>query len=121
MRGSLVGRRCSVPIAKLSTRVPQGSLARLSAAHDGESRKLKMDRAGNEDSAVPTLRATGLVKRFDGVEVLHGVDMEIGAGEVHALVGENGAGKSTIINILCGRLAPDAGRIELRGVPVELR
>jgi ABC-type sugar transport system ATPase subunit len=40
---------------------------------------------------------------------------------VHALVGENGAGKSTIINLLSGRLRPDAGRIELDGVPVGFR
>ncbi len=71
--------------------------------------------------AGPTLLATGLRKRFDGVEVLHGVDLDLRAGEVHALVGENGAGKSTIINMLSGRLRPDAGRIELNGVPVEFR
>jgi ABC-type sugar transport system ATPase subunit len=71
--------------------------------------------------AVPTLRASGLCKRFDGVEVLHGVDIELGAGEIHALVGENGAGKSTIINLLSGRLRPDAGQVELNGQPCEFR
>jgi ABC-type sugar transport system ATPase subunit len=40
---------------------------------------------------------------------------------VHALVGENGAGKSTIINLLSGRLPPDAGQLELNGTPVEFR
>ena len=71
-------------------------------------------------SSGTTLRATGLRKRFDGVEVLHGVDLELRPGEVHALVGENGAGKSTIINLLSGRLRPDEGLLELDGVPVEL-
>jgi ABC-type sugar transport system ATPase subunit len=69
----------------------------------------------------PTLRGTGLRKRFDGVEVLHGVDLELRPGEVHALLGENGAGKSTIINLLSGRLRPDAGQIELNAKAVEFR
>jgi ABC-type sugar transport system ATPase subunit len=69
----------------------------------------------------PRLSASGLRKRFDGVEVLHGVDLDLRPGEVHALVGENGAGKSTIINLLSGRLQPDGGTIKLNGEPVELR
>jgi ABC-type sugar transport system ATPase subunit len=73
------------------------------------------------DGIRPRLSASGLRKRFDGVEVLHGVDLDLRPGEVHALVGENGAGKSTIINLLSGRLQPDGGTIQLDGVPVELR
>ena len=72
-------------------------------------------------AGVPALRASGLRKSFGGVEVLHGVDVELASGEVHALVGENGAGKSTLINLLSGRLRPDAGRVELNGQPVEFR
>ncbi len=60
-------------------------------------------------------------RQFDGVEVLHGVDLELQADEVHALLGENGAGKSTIINLLSGRLRPDGGHIELLGQPVSFR
>jgi ABC-type sugar transport system ATPase subunit len=67
------------------------------------------------------VRATGMRKQFDEVEVLHGVDLELRSGEVHALVGENGAGKSTIINLLTGRLRSDGGTIQLDGVPVEFR
>src|SRR5271154_6646612 len=67
------------------------------------------------------LRATGMRKRFGGVEVLHGVDLELRPGEVHALLGENGAGKSTIINMLSGRLSPDAGHVELHGERVEFK
>jgi ABC-type sugar transport system ATPase subunit len=69
----------------------------------------------------PALRASGLRKSFDGVEVLHGVDIELASGEIHALVGENGAGKSTLINLLSGRLRPDAGHVELNGQQVEFR
>ena len=72
-------------------------------------------------AAVPALRASGLRKSFDGVEVLHGVDVELKSGEIHALVGENGAGKSTIINLLSGRLRPDTGHVELNGQPIEFR
>ncbi len=80
-----------------------------------------MKEAAGAGQACPTLSASGLRKRFDGVEVLHGVDLDLRAGEVHALVGENGAGKSTIINMLSGRLRPDEGRIELNGAPVAFR
>jgi ABC-type sugar transport system ATPase subunit len=73
------------------------------------------------DSKQSILSASGLRKRFDGVEVLHGVDLDLRPGEVHALVGENGAGKSTIINLLSGRLQPDGGTIKLNGTPIELR
>ncbi|MBN9511096.1 MAG: sugar ABC transporter ATP-binding protein [Alphaproteobacteria bacterium] len=72
-------------------------------------------------SAEIAVRATGMRKVFDGVEVLHGVDLELRAGEVHALLGENGAGKSTIINLLSGRLRPDGGQVALRGTPVAFR
>lgn len=73
------------------------------------------------DDADVVVRASGMRKRFGGVEVLHGVDLDLRAGEVHALLGENGAGKSTIINMLSGRLRPDEGRIDLNGTPVEFR
>jgi ABC-type sugar transport system ATPase subunit len=72
------------------------------------------------DKAV-LMRAAGMRKQFGGVEVLHGVDLDLRAGEVHALLGENGAGKSTIINMLSGRLRPDDGLIELHGAPVAFR
>ncbi len=71
--------------------------------------------------AEAVLRGRDLRKQFDGVEVLHGVDLELRPGEVHALLGENGAGKSTIINMLSGRLHPDGGAIELHGAPVAFR
>ena len=57
-------------------------------------------------------------KSFGPIEVLHGVDLALEPGEVHALIGENGAGKSTIMKILGGFLDPTEGQILLDGRPV---
>ncbi|MEZ5778846.1 MAG: sugar ABC transporter ATP-binding protein [Paracoccaceae bacterium] len=60
----------------------------------------------------------GIVKRFGGVQALAGVDFQVDAGEVHALLGGNGAGKSTILKVLNGVHVPDAGTIEICGTRI---
>jgi len=55
---------------------------------------------------------------FGGIEVVKGVDFDIRPGEVHAVVGENGAGKSTIGKIIAGVHRPTSGEILLKGKPV---
>jgi ABC-type sugar transport system ATPase subunit/ribose/xylose/arabinose/galactoside ABC-type transport system permease subunit len=62
------------------------------------------------------LRTEGLTKSFTGNVVLSDVGIDVRAGEIHGLVGENGAGKSTWINLVTGVLPPDSGRIEVEGV-----
>ena len=66
------------------------------------------------------IEVKGLYKQFSGVEVLHGVDLDVNYGEVHALMGENGAGKSTIIKIITGVFTKDAGEIKVDGKHVEI-
>lgn len=61
------------------------------------------------------LETKGLGKSFNGNWVLKDVDFDLRRGEIHALVGENGAGKSTFIKMLSGVYHPDAGSIELEG------
>ncbi|MEO7275968.1 MAG: sugar ABC transporter ATP-binding protein [Vicinamibacterales bacterium] len=61
------------------------------------------------------LQATRLSKSYGPVRVLHGLDLEITGGEIHAIVGENGAGKSTFIKILSGAVVPDDGAVMLDG------
>jgi rhamnose transport system ATP-binding protein len=57
----------------------------------------------------------GIDKSFGATQVLRDVSLEFYAGEVHALVGENGAGKSTIAKIIAGALTPDSGHLRIDG------
>lgn len=66
------------------------------------------------------LQAVGLRKSFGGVEVLHGVDLTVKGGVVLAVLGENGAGKSTAIKIISGAYTPDAGHITIDGQEVRI-
>ncbi|NTT84971.1 sugar ABC transporter ATP-binding protein [Tabrizicola sp. SY72] len=65
--------------------------------------------------ADPVLRLRGISKSFPGVRALNGVQLDLYPGQVTALVGENGAGKSTIVKILTGIYQPDEGSITVDG------
>ncbi len=67
------------------------------------------------------IRAQGLVKRYGQVTALDGADFELRAGEILAVIGDNGAGKSSLIKCLSGATIPDEGTIELDGKPVKFR
>ncbi len=68
----------------------------------------------------PLVSARGISKSFAGVEVLRDVDLDLMPGEIHALLGENGAGKSTFAKIMAGVHKPTRGTLALNGKPVEV-
>jgi fructose transport system ATP-binding protein len=69
----------------------------------------------------PLLQARGLVKRYGRVTALDHADFDLYPGEILAVIGDNGAGKSSLIRALSGALAPNAGDIRLDGRPVAFR
>ena len=69
----------------------------------------------------PILQARGLLKRYGTVVALSGADFELYPGEILGVIGDNGAGKSTMIKALSGAVIPDHGTIELDGQPVHFR
>lgn len=69
----------------------------------------------------PVLSGTGLVKSFGRVVALNGADLELFPGEVLAVVGDNGAGKSSLIKCFSGAHTPDAGSMSVNGQVVNFR
>jgi fructose transport system ATP-binding protein len=67
------------------------------------------------------MEARGLVKRYGQVTALDGADFELRAGEIMAVIGDNGAGKSSLIKALSGATIPDEGEILLDGSPIRFR
>ncbi|MER6667232.1 sugar ABC transporter ATP-binding protein [Amycolatopsis japonica] len=63
----------------------------------------------------PVIRLTDVSKRYGGTYALDGVDFDVQPGEIHALLGENGAGKSTMVKIISGAVAHDSGTLEIEG------
>jgi len=67
------------------------------------------------------LELRGITKTFPGVKALDHVQFQLKPGEIHALMGENGAGKSTFIKVITGVHQPDEGKMYLNGQEVEFR
>ena len=63
------------------------------------------------------IEVENLVKRFGGEEVLGGLDLRVGKGEIFGLIGPSGSGKSTFMRTLTGYLAPSEGKVEVLGKP----
>jgi ABC-type sugar transport system ATPase subunit len=78
-----------------------------------------MTSSGN--GAEPLLRLSGVSKNFGPVQALTDVDLEVRAGEVTALIGDNGAGKSVLIKCIAGIHSPERGEISWQGSPVRIR
>ena len=71
--------------------------------------------------STPVLEARGLIKRWGRVVAMDGADFELRPDEILAVIGDNGAGKSTMIKALAGAIRPDVGQILLDGKPVDFR
>lgn len=69
----------------------------------------------------PILKARGLVKRYGRVTALDNCDFELMPGEILAVIGDNGAGKSSLIKAISGAVIPDAGEVWLEGQKVSFR
>jgi D-xylose transport system ATP-binding protein len=69
----------------------------------------------------PLVEMRGMVKRYGGVQALAGADFDIYPREIHALVGDNAAGKSSLIKALSGAAPADEGEIRIDGRPVAIR
>jgi fructose transport system ATP-binding protein len=74
-----------------------------------------------EGMTTPVLQAKGLTKRYGRVVAMDGSDLDLYPGEILAVIGDNGAGKSSLIKALSGALVPDSGEIRLDGTPVQFR
>lgn len=87
-----------------------GPAPRAAGSHSPSSRK---------DPAAPAvLKAVGAGKRFDGIVAVDSVDLELHAGSIVGLIGPNGSGKTTMLNMLSGVLEPTAGQLTLNGAPI---
>ena len=73
------------------------------------------------ESQKPLVEMRGITKRYGGVTAVDNVDFAIFPGEIHALVGDNAAGKSTLIKCLSGAVARDGGEILIDGKPADIR
>jgi branched-chain amino acid transport system ATP-binding protein len=66
-------------------------------------------------AAMTLLSTQGLSRQFGGLAAVSDVDFAVTAGEIRAVIGPNGAGKTTLVSMICGRIAPSAGRIAFEG------
>ena len=94
-----------------------GLLPSAHPGHQGARRGLvDPERGGRPEPAL--LQVAGLVKRFGALVVTDGVSLQSSPGEIHALIGPTGAGKTTLAAQLSGHLRPDAGRVMFAGADV---
>ena len=80
-----------------------------------------MENANRESTEAPAFAVRGLGKHFGGTHACRDIELEFRAGEVLAILGENGAGKSTTVKCLHGLYQPDEGHVEIDGKPVHFR
>ena len=113
-----------VPLRRLATEYHAGASGRVALDRLDRLAALPVHHrrgAGNEAPHLSTLRLRDLSYRYPGTDepALDGIDLEVRAGEVLAVVGPSGAGKTTLLNLLMAFSAPSSGVIEVDGVALE--
>jgi ABC-2 type transport system ATP-binding protein len=94
---------------------------RATATIEGHSRPETGSRAGGspaDPGTAAAIQATALVRRFDAVTAVDGVELSVEPGEIYGFLGPNGAGKSTTVRMLCTLLKPTSGRALVAGYDV---
>src|ERR1700746_2016189 len=92
----------------------------VEAPSTGASTTVSLPRNGSSMSDTPLLQLQNITKTFGSVQALDDVDFEVKAGEVMALVGDNGAGKATLVKCVAGTHSADSGRIMFEGREVNI-
>jgi len=82
-----------------------------------ETMPIEATKSADTRSGPPPAALAGVSKRFAATQALQDVSLDLAAGEIHGLVGENGAGKSTIVKVFAGIHQPDSGTVVLDGKP----
>lgn len=77
-----------------------------------------MDQKGISMTIQPVVQGRGILKRFGRVTAIDHSDFDLYPGEILAVIGDNGAGKSSIVKAICGAVQPDEGEILIEGKPV---
>jgi branched-chain amino acid transport system permease protein len=86
-----------------------GSVARVAAS------ELTLAQGVNDVAGTPALEVAGLAKHFGGLKAVDDISFSVRRGGIHALIGPNGSGKTTTLNVLSGLYRPTAGRVRLEG------
>jgi ABC-type branched-subunit amino acid transport system ATPase component len=107
--------RFSGPTAELLDRPDILRAVFLGAAQQAATSEDATAVATTSPDATPALEARGLTKRFGGITVVNGVDLVVPKGRIVGLIGHNGAGKTTVFDLLSGFLPADAGTVQLGG------
>lgn len=95
-----------------------GKPAAPASAKLRKKRRLAREVSPRGPKPEPLLRLVDVSVSFGGLQALNQVGMEVAAGEIVALIGPNGAGKTTVLNIICGLLKPDSGKVWIQGTPL---
>lgn len=87
---------------------------------DSATSEAAPDHSRGTEARPPAVRLTNITKTFGAVVANDAVDLEIPAGTIHGIIGENGAGKSTIVSVLYGFYTADSGEIVIDGAPATI-